>query len=72
MERQQLCFSLLGLLAFASIASLAVWRPDVRLSQLWRILNDGGIGLSLIAWGLYEHIRLTLLLPKRVSEHDDE
>jgi len=71
-ERQNQCFDLSVLIAFAFIAGLAVWYPGVRQSELWRVLNAGGLWLSFIAWGLFFHIRLTLLLPKRVSEHDDE
>jgi len=71
-ERQDQCFALSVLIAFAFIAGLAVWHPGVRQSEPWRVLNAGEFGLGLIAWGLFYHIRLTLLLPKRVSEHDDE
>jgi hypothetical protein len=44
----------------------------VRHVEVWKILNTGGFGLSLIATGLYDHIILVRTLPKRVPEGDDE
>lgn len=71
-ERQGLYFDLVGLASFSSIAFYAIWHPDAKQLFLWKVLNAGGIGLSFIAMGLYDHIRLILLLPKRVAEDDDE
>ncbi len=41
-------------------------------SWFWKVLNAGGIGLSLMAMGLYDHVVLIRALPKRVAEGDDE
>ena len=71
-ERQRFGFFLCGMIGVASIALLAMWYPDAEQSRLWQVLNAGGIGLSFIAMGLYEHITLVLLLPKGAEEHDDE
>ncbi len=71
-ERQRLGFFLCGMIVVASIALLAMWHPDAEQSRLWQVLNAGGIGLSFIAMGLYEHITLVLLLPKGVEEPDNE
>jgi hypothetical protein len=72
MGRQRLCFELLGLVAFASIALFPIWDPDAKQLAWWKILNAGGFGLSFIAIGLYDHIVLVRALPKRVAEGDDE
>jgi len=71
-ERQRSYFLLAGTLGFTSIVSYAIWHPDVKQLGLWKILNAGGIGLSLIALGLYDYIILVHALPKRVAEGDDE
>jgi len=71
-ERQRVYFLLVGTLGFASIVSYAVWHPDAKQLGLWKILNAGGIGLSLIALGLYDYIVLVSALPKRAAEGDDE
>jgi hypothetical protein len=72
MGRQGLCFELPGLVAFASIALFPIWHPDAKQLGLWKVLNAGGLGLTLIAMGLYNHIVLVRALPKRVAEGDDE
>jgi hypothetical protein len=71
-ERQRLYFMLLGMIGFGSVASYAIWHPEAKQLGLWKILNAGGLGLSLIAMGLYDHIVLVRALPKRVAEGDDE
>jgi MFS family permease len=71
-ERQRLYFMLVGMIGFASIVSYAIFHPEAKELDLWKLLNTGGFGLSLIALGLYDHTTLVLLLPKRVAEGDDE
>jgi hypothetical protein len=71
-ENQWLCFLLGGTLAFISIALFPIWHPSAGRLVLWRVLNAGGLGLSFIASGLYHHITLLRMLPKRVAEGDDE
>ena len=71
-ERQRLYFVLIGIIGFVSIVSYAIWYPEVKQLELWKILNAGGLGLSLIALGLYDHTVLVRALPKRVAERDDE
>jgi hypothetical protein len=72
MGRQNLFFLLCGTLGFSSVVLIAMWHPDARQGVLWRALNAGGIGLSLVALGLYDHITLVRMLPKRAEEGDDE
>jgi hypothetical protein len=72
MERQRLCFELAGLIGFVSIAILPMWHPDAEKLGLWKVLNAGGLGLSFIAVGLYNHIVLIRALPRRLAEGDDE
>ena len=71
-ERQSMFFMLVGMIGFASIVSYATFHPEAKQHDLWKLLNSGGFGLSFIALGLYDHITLVLLLPKRVAEGDDE
>ncbi len=71
-ERQKLYFILLGMIGFASIVSYAIWHPDAKQLGLWKLLNAGGLGLSLVALGLYDYIVLVRALPKKVAEGDDE
>jgi hypothetical protein len=71
-ERQRLYFLLVGTLGCASIISSAIWHQDAKQLGLWKILNAGGFGLSLIALGLYDHIVLVRALPKTVAEGNDE
>ncbi len=72
MNGERLCFALFGLLAFLSIALFPVWHPDAGKLEVWRVLNAGGLGLTLIIQGFYDHIVLVRALPKRVAEGDDE
>jgi hypothetical protein len=70
--REEQRFYLCGLLLFAIVMLVAAWQPAIRKAGTWRVLNSGGIGLSFIAVGLYQHITLSSLLPKRTAEGDDE
>lgn len=70
--RQRLYFVVVAMIGFASFVFYAVWYPEAKELGLWKILNAGGLGLSLIALGLYDYLSLVLLLPKRVEEGDDE
>jgi hypothetical protein len=71
-ERQRVYFMLVATLGFASIVSYAILHPDAKQLGLWKIMNTGGLGLSLVALGLYDYISLVLLLPKAVAEGDNE
>jgi hypothetical protein len=65
-------FCFLGLLASLSVALFPIWHPAAERLEIWKVLNGGGVGLSFIAIGLYEHIVLVRALPTRVAEGDDE
>lgn len=71
-ERQRLYFILAAMIGFASIVSYAIFHPDAKQLGLWKLLNAGELGLSLMALGLYDYIVLVRALPKRVAEGDDE
>lgn len=71
-ERQRVYFILVATLGFASIVYYAIFHPEAKQLGLWKLLNAGGLGLSLIAMGLYDHIVLLRALPKKVAEADDE
>jgi hypothetical protein len=71
-ERQRLYLILVATLCLASIVSYAIWHPEAKQLGLWKILNAGGLGLSLIALGLYDYIVLVCALSKTVAEGGDE
>lgn len=63
--------------AFGLATSIAVclypqWHPEVMQSLIWKTLNAGSVGLTLIAWGLRDHLLLVHLLPKKGSDDEDE
>ena len=61
----------LGMVVFVFIALIAVWNPSVRQVALWRVLNTGGLGLTFMALGLYDHIRLLVALPRHEERQHD-
>jgi len=71
-ERHRLYSLLSAMIGVASIVLYAIWHPDAKQLVSWKILNAGGLGLSLIAMGLYDHFILVRVLPKSVVEGDDE
>lgn len=71
-ERQRLYFVLAGMIGFVSIVSYAIWHPEAKQLGSWKILNAGGLGLTFMALGLYDHIILVRALPKKVAEGGDE
>jgi hypothetical protein len=64
-----LCF---GTIVFAAIALYPYWHPEAMKALLWRTLNAGSFGFSLMALGLYDHISLVRMLPKIGGVSDDE
>jgi len=71
-ERKRLYFMLVGMISFASIVSYAILHPEAKELDLWKLLNAGGFGLSLIALGLYDYIVLVRALPYKIAEGGDE
>lgn len=71
-ERTQLCFLFIGTVIFSFVAVCPIWLPEVQQAGLWKVLNAGGLGLSLTAMGLYDHIVLVRTLPKGIAEGDDD
>lgn len=71
-ERQESYFLIGGLVASSSIAIYGMLQPEARQLTIWKILNAGGFGLSLMVMGLFDHIALVRALPKRFAEDDDE
>jgi len=46
--------------------------PDVTKLTFWKVLNAGWFGISMIVTGLYDHLTLVELLPRRVRERDND
>ena len=67
-ELRRLSFLIVGIILFTSVAFYPMWHPEARQLGIWRVLNAGWMGISLMVLGLYDHITLLLLLPKRTEE----
>lgn len=65
-------FLSLGAFAWTLVALYTLRRPDILPLMFWKTLNSCWLGASLIAMGLYDHLTLVRLLPKRVDTHDEE
>lgn len=65
-------FYVVGLAASAAICFYPKWYPEVMQSLIWKTLNAGSLGLTLIASGLRDHLLLVHLLPKNGSADEDE
>ena len=61
-----------GMLAWAFATLYPMWHPDAMHPTLWKFLNDSWMGLSLIAWGLYDHLTLVRLMPRRIRNEEDD
>ena len=69
---ERVYFLCLGTIVFAAITLYPFWHPEATKALLWRTLNAGSFGFSLIALGLYDHISLVRMLPKNEGVSDDE
>jgi hypothetical protein len=58
-----------GLLVWAGVALSPLWHPEVRQLILWRVLNDGWLGITMIAVGSYQYINLLRLIPRPLPEN---
>ncbi len=67
-DRYRTCFFSLGMLAWAFVVLSPLWHPEITHFKLWEFLKAGWLGISLISVGLYDHITLVRLLPKRIEE----
>lgn len=56
-----------GILTF-----LPLRQPEVMQQTLWRVLNACWLWLSIMLWGLYDHLTLVHLLPARGQQNDYE
>ena len=63
-------FLSLGAFAWTLVAIYSLLRPDIMPLMFWKILNACWLGISLIAMGLYDHMTLVRLLPKRIPEEE--
>jgi Ca2+/Na+ antiporter len=61
-----------GLLAWSGVAFSPLWHPKITQLTLWRVLNEGWLGLTMIAIGLYQYVDLLRLMPRSVVENTDE
>jgi ATP/ADP translocase len=46
--------------------------PDVTRLTFWKVLNVGWFGISMIMAGLYDHLTLVELVPRRARERNNE
>jgi hypothetical protein len=65
-------FYVVGLITSTAVCFYPKLYPEVMQSLIWKTLNAGSLGLSLIAWGLRDHLLLVHLLPKNGSDDEDE
>jgi hypothetical protein len=61
-------FAVLGTTVVILIGMLPLWFPGCLQSLAWRLFQAGWLSISLMAIGFYDHIRLLLLLPKKVED----
>ncbi len=65
-------FYVFGLATSIAVCLYPKGYPEVMQSSIWKTLNTGSLGLTLIAWGLRNHLLLVHLLPKKGSDDEDE
>jgi len=68
----RICFFSSGLLAWAIFALYPLSHPDLARSLIWKTVDYESLFISLITLGLYEHLTLVRLLPKRIEEGGNE
>jgi hypothetical protein len=56
----------------ALFALLPLWVPDTVHTQLWKAFLPALTGIGYMTIGLYDHVTLTRLLPKRIEQDDHE
>ena len=72
-SRLDVPFNLVCLLFWAfALVFYPLRYPDFTNLTLWKILNAGWFGISMIVTGLYDHLTLVELLPRRVRERDND
>ena len=71
-DPSRICVLFCCMLAAAFIALSPIWHPEARQLMWWKGLNQGSLGIGLIAVGFYDHFTLVRMLPKRDAEDDNE
>jgi hypothetical protein len=61
----RMTFLVAGTTLVTLMGMLPLWLPGCVQSVAWKLFQAGWLGLSLMALGFYDHIRLLLLLPKK-------
>jgi hypothetical protein len=69
---ERFCFTCLGIIASTGIALYPLGHPRATEDLAWKTLNAGSLGFSLIAMGLYDHLTLVRMMPKKFEENDSE
>jgi hypothetical protein len=73
LQRLRTFFYCASLLLWTGVLTLLpLQHPEVTQQTLWKILNACWFGITLMLFGLYDHLALILLLPKRDQSNDDE
>jgi hypothetical protein len=60
-----------GMLVWTLLALYPLWNPYVLPTGVWKSLNAGWLGITMIAIGLYGHMTLVRLMPQGVVEDND-
>lgn len=72
-SRLDIPFDLVCLLFWAfALVFYPLRHPDVTKLTFWKVLNAGWFGISMIVTGVYDHLTLVALFPRRVRERDNE
>lgn len=71
-DQNAFLFTCCGTLCSLSIALYPIWHQTAIQSVLWKALNAGATGLTVISWGVYYHITLLRLVPRQLVEDRDE
>jgi hypothetical protein len=68
----RICFLSSGVIAWAIFALYPLSHPELAQSVIWKTVDNESLFVSVIALGLYEHLTLVRLLPKRIEEDEND
>jgi hypothetical protein len=68
----RICFLLSGFLGGAIFALYPLSHPGIAKSVFWKTVDNESLFISVTTLGLYEHLTLVRLLPKRIEEDKND